>query len=155
MKKRLGIGLAILIALWLGAIVMNQFASPASELGMKDGELSPCPDSPNCVSTYAKDEQHAIAPINFSGTAEEALDAAKNALSSLSGIRILESEGNYIRATATTLVMRYIDDVEVYVDDQSKQIHFRSASRVGYSDLGANRKRMEKFRAAFQQEAGE
>ena len=153
MKKRLGIALAILIALWLGAVVMNQFASPTMELGLKDGKLNQCPESPNCVCTYASDDVHAIAPIEYSGSEESAIAAAEAALSSLRGIKILESEGNYLRATATTLIMRYVDDVEVYVDDEAKQIHFRSASRVGYSDLGANRKRMENFRSAFENES--
>jgi uncharacterized protein (DUF1499 family) len=42
--------------------------------------------------------------------------------------------------------MRFVDDVEFLFDDTNKKIHVRSASRVGYSDMGVNRKRVEELR---------
>ena len=125
------------------------FASRPDGLGVKDGKLAACPSSPNCVSTQATDEQHKIEPIQFDGTSAEALDAIKGALATLPRMKVITQSDNYIHAEATSLIFRFVDDVEFYVDDKAKLIHFRSASRSGQNDLGANRRRMERFRSAF------
>ena len=62
---------------------------------------------------------------------------------------MLEDSGPYIRATFTTFLFRFTDDVEFLFDDEKKLIHMRSASRVGYSDLGTNRRRCEAIRQGF------
>ncbi|MFN3192025.1 MAG: DUF1499 domain-containing protein [Aureliella sp.] len=129
--------------------MMNSNSNPASELGVKGRQLGACPDSPNCVSTQAEDEGHRIDAIAFSGTAEEALSAVRKTLESMPRMKVVSEEGNYLHATATTLIMRYVDDVEFLFDETEGTLHFRSASRIGYSDLGANRKRMETFRQRF------
>jgi uncharacterized protein (DUF1499 family) len=64
-------------------------------------------------------------------------------------MKIITEQDDYSRAEATGLLFRFIDDVEFFVDRNSKVIHFRSAPRIGYSDMGANRKRMERIQAAF------
>lgn len=63
--------------------------------------------------------------------------------------RIVEESENYLRVEFTTAIMRYVDDVEFLIDDSAGVVHFRSASRVGYSDMGANRKRMTAFKEAL------
>lgn len=147
MKKRLGLVLGILLTLWIGAVAMNLGSSPKHQLGLTDGMLADCPDSPNCVSSYATDKEHAIEPFEVEGkSAQEVMDAAKQALSEMPRTAVVTEDGNYIHATATTLLMRYVDDVEVYYDESQGKLHMRSSSRIGYSDLGANRARMEKFR---------
>lgn len=142
----------ILGCLWLGAVVLNQFSKPAAPLGVTDGKLAPCPDSPNCVSTQSTQPDKQMEAISFQGPANEAMARIENTLNQMGSIRVATSEDNYLHATATTALLRYIDDVEFYFDAQEQLIHFRSASRIGYSDLGVNRARMERFCELFEQQ---
>jgi uncharacterized protein (DUF1499 family) len=117
--------------------------------GVVDGRLAPCPKSPNCVSSRSDDKGHYIAPILYDGTLNEAREKLIAVIQSMKRSRIVTVEGTYIHAEFTSAVFRFVDDVEFYLDDSEKAIHMRSASRVGKSDLGVNRKRMEKVRAHF------
>lgn len=120
-----------------------------SHLGMRDGRLAACPKSPNCVSTQAEDDGHRIDPIRYEGTLEEAKQKLLAVIGSMPRARIVSDEGAYIHAEFTSLIFRFVDDVEFLFDDAEKTIHFRSASRLGHSDLGVNRKRMEEIRKRF------
>lgn len=111
--------------------------------------LPPCPKTPNCVSTLATDERHAIAPIAFSGSAEEAMSRLARILESMPRTKIVARDERSIQAVFITRLMRYRDDGMFVIDDEAKVIHFRSASRIGRSDWGVNRKRMEEIRKAF------
>ena len=108
-------------------------------------KLDPCPSSPNCISSQAEasDSQHFMAAIPYPGTADEALAAVAEVLSEASGAVIKERSAELVRAVFTTTFFRFKDDVIFAVDQANKLLHFRSASRVGKSDLGANRKRLE------------
>lgn len=108
--------------------------------------LSPCPSSPNCVSTQAQDEGHAIAPFRYRKSRAEAKEALKEVIRSLPRTKLVEEDESYLRYEFTSLLLRFVDDVEFLFDDETKTVHFRSASRTGYSDLGVNRKRMEEVR---------
>ena len=123
------------------------------QIGLVDGQLAQCPDSPNCVlSQGAQDEQHAIAPISYSGAPLDAKAALERVLAESPRTKIKNSTEYYIHAEFTSAIFRFVDDVEFLIEPASESagvIHVRSASRVGYSDLGANRKRVEKLRAAF------
>jgi uncharacterized protein (DUF1499 family) len=119
------------------------------ELGVRQGRLARCPDSPNCVCTQASDPRHAIEPLAFRGSAAAAIARVKQAIATLPRLTIVEESGDYLRVEAVTFLFRFVDDVEFFVDEAAGVIHFRSSSRLGYSDLGANRRRMERVRAAF------
>lgn len=110
--------------------------------------LAPCPSSPNCVSTLATDS-HAIAPIRYTSTRQEAMQHLLSVLRAIPRTTIIPSGDDSVRAEFRTRVFRFTDDAHFVFDDQSKTIHFRSASRVGYSDLGVNRRRMEGIRKTF------
>ncbi|HSF66524.1 MAG TPA: DUF1499 domain-containing protein [Nitrospiraceae bacterium] len=114
---------------------------------MNPRTLAPCPSSPNCVSTQARDEGHAISPLLYRKPRVEAKEALKEVIRSLSRTKLVEEDESYLHYEFTSLVFRFVDDVEFLFDDEIKTIHFRSASRTGYSDLGVNRKRMEEVRA--------
>ena len=114
---------------------------------MSQRTLSPCPFSPNCVSTHATDEGHAIAPFRYQKPRVEAKEALKAAIAALSRTKLVEEDEVYLHDEFTSLLLRFVDDVEFVFDDDTKTIHFRSASRTGYSDLGVNRQRMEQLRA--------
>lgn len=120
-----------------------------SNLGMKDGLLAACPDSPNCVSSQAKDPAHFIEPIVFQGNGRDELNKIINIIKSIKRTKIIESNGNYVRAEFTSAIFRFVDDVEFHLDEKNNVIHVRSASRVGYSDMGVNRKRIEMIRQKF------
>ncbi|MEO6307886.1 MAG: DUF1499 domain-containing protein [Nitrospiraceae bacterium] len=114
---------------------------------MSSRTLGSCPTSPNCVSTRAQDEGHAIAPIFYRKSRAEAKEALKEVIRSIPRMKLVEEDETYLHYEATSLLFRFVDDVEFLFDDDSKTIHFRSASRTGYGDLGVNRKRMEQVRA--------
>ena len=108
--------------------------------------LAPCPSSPNCVSTQAQDEGHAIAPIRYRKSRAEAKEALKEIVRLLPRTKLVEEDESYLHYEFTSLLLRFVDDVEFVFEDESKTIQFRSASRTGYGDLGVNRNRMEQLR---------
>ncbi|MEQ8313695.1 MAG: DUF1499 domain-containing protein [Gammaproteobacteria bacterium] len=114
---------------------------PPQNIGVQNDRLIPCPDSPNCVSSYETDETHSIDPLNAS------VDEIEQILIGLDEANIVSSEANYLYAEFTTPIMGFVDDVEFLQDRGSGLTHVRSASRLGYSDLGANRDRIERIRA--------
>lgn len=114
---------------------------------MSPRALAPCPGSPNCVSTQAQDERHAIAPFRYRKSRMEAKEALKAAIGTMPRTKLLEEDEAYLHYEFTSLLLRFVDDVEFLFDDETKTIHFRSASRTGYGDLGVNRRRMEEIRA--------
>ena len=114
---------------------------------MSPHTLEPCPSSPNCVSTQAQDLGHAIAPFRYRKSRAEAKEALKELVRSLSRTKLVEEDESYLHYEFTSLLFRFVDDVEFLFDDDTKTIHFRSSSRTGYGDLGVNRKRMEQVRS--------
>ena len=122
---------------------------PAVNLAPPGEALRPCPSTPNCVSTEAGDARHAIPPIPFRGTPQAALAHARQALLQEPRTRIVLEAPGYLRAESRSRLIRFVDDVEVVVDGTARVVRFRSASRVGRSDLGVNRARMERFTSRF------
>jgi uncharacterized protein (DUF1499 family) len=120
-----------------------------ANLGVTDGKLSPCPDSPNCVSSQSTDKKHEIEPLRYEDTLAEARDRLVSVLYSMGRSAVVTVQEDYIHAEFTSWLFRFVDDVEFYFDDDHKTIHLRSASRTGYSDLGVNRNRIERIRTRF------
>ena len=118
---------------------------------MNPRTLGPCPSSPNCVSTQAPDEGHAIVPFRYRKSRAEAKEALKEVIRSLPRTKLVEEDESYLHYEFTRLLLRFVDDVEFLLDDEAKTIHFRSASRTGYGDFGVNRKRMEQVRVFVEQ----
>ena len=108
-----------------------------------------CPNSPNCVNSQALDKKHFIKPIGFIGTSKETKDRLLKILKAWERTKTKVVQENYIRVEFTSLIFRFVDDVEFYfptAENEKMIIHIRSASRIGYSDFGANRKRIEQIR---------
>ncbi|MDY6823782.1 MAG: DUF1499 domain-containing protein [Thermodesulfobacteriota bacterium] len=122
--------------------------TPPANLGVTDGRLSPCPDTPNCVNSQSPGTPHYIAPIAYEGKKNEAYKRLRRVITSMPRAKITKEKPDYLRTEFTSLVMRFVDDVEFYFPE-APVIHVRSASRVGYSDLGVNRKRIETIREQF------
>lgn len=120
-------------------------STPPTGLGAHDGRLAPCPDTPNCVSSQATDAPHAIAPLPLVGNAEASRSRLLEILASEPRVRVVEQQERYIRAEFTSRLLRFVDDVEFLIGE--RHIDVRSASRLGHSDLGVNRQRIERLRS--------
>lgn len=118
------------------------------ELGLINGQLRACPVTPNCVCSEQQVQSAFVEPIAYATTADDAWRSVKQVVVENGGTIVAEQNG-YLRANFVTSLMRYIDDVELRIDETKKVIHIRSASRVGHSDLGANRARVSRLREAF------
>ena len=155
-RRRLLPRIVLLLLIAIGGLYgMSFMASSPEGLGVTNGKLAACPDKPNCVSTQATTESQRMDPVSFEGSADNAAQRIKSAINnSFSRTRLIEEQEDYLRYEFISLIFRFVDDVEFWFDAENKQIHFRSASRVGHSDLGANRGRMSKIIDQFQNEAG-
>ena len=122
-------------------------AAPAD----KPIKVSPCPDSPNCVSSLSTDTAHFIEPFDYAGSLADARQRLINILQNMERVRLTDIEMDYIHAEFRSLVFQFVDDVEFYFPPEKSIIHVKSASRSGYYDFGVNRRRVERLRAAFGQ----
>ncbi|MDZ8241153.1 MAG: DUF1499 domain-containing protein [Nostoc sp. ChiQUE01a] len=120
-----------------------------NNLGVSNGKLAPCPNSPNCVSSQSADVLHQIAPLTFTSTPEEAITNLKQIIESFPRTKIITESQDYLYAEFKSALLGFVDDVEFYLDRNANVIQIRSASRLGQSDLGVNRKRIETIRAKF------
>jgi len=133
----------------LSLTMLNWFSSRPDNLGVVDGRLGNCPDTPNCVCTQASDPGHRMEPFRFDGSPEEAMNRLKTVVAALPRSTIVTADERYLHVEVSSLIFRFVDDVEFLVDPATKTIQFRSASRTGRSDLGVNRQRMEDIRRTF------
>lgn len=117
-----------------------------TNLGANGGMLAPCPESPNCVNDRAADDTHKIAPLTYSGARADAMAKLATIVEATPRARIVSRTDDYLNAEFTSLLWRFVDDVEFLFDPDGRTIHVRSASRVGYGDMGVNRKRIEDVR---------
>jgi uncharacterized protein (DUF1499 family) len=133
-------------------LVMSLFACagtrPAS-LGIKDGRLTACPSTPNCVSSDAADASHAIAAFTLSAPPEQAWRALRAALESLPRVKIITATGDYAHAECSSAFFGFVDDLELHLRPAQNSIAVRSAARLGHSDFGVNRRRVEMLRIAL------
>ncbi|MCB1669705.1 MAG: DUF1499 domain-containing protein [Gammaproteobacteria bacterium] len=132
MKKRITLAWLPLLSACAG--------EPPQNIGNLDGRLADCPDSPNCVCSFESRESHYVAPLDAS------LAQVQQVLLALPEARIVSQQGNYLYAEFTSRLMGFVDDVEFLYDPDAGVTHVRSASRLGYSDLGVNRSRIESIR---------
>jgi uncharacterized protein (DUF1499 family) len=141
--------LIVLGILFVLLVVWARSAGRPGTLGLRDGQLAPCPDTPNCVSTGAEDPSQQMEAIAFTGTPEEARSRLLAVVRSMPRTRVITEGEDYLHVEFRTPVIGFIDDVEFLIDGDDGRIHFRSASRLGQSDFGVNRKRMEEVTRRF------
>jgi uncharacterized protein (DUF1499 family) len=111
--------------------------------------LAPCPRSPNCVSSLASDDAHRVAPLVLRAPADRAWAEVRRAVEALPRTRIVDERPGTLRAECTSRWLRFVDDLELALAADGARIDVRSASRVGHSDLGVNRARVESLRASL------
>lgn len=141
------IGIIVIIGVILVGLSIASRKQP--ELGLLNGQLRPCPVTPNCVCSEQQVEGAHVGALGYTTTADEAWRKIKQAIVETGGVVATDQNG-YLHAIYETPLMRYVDDVELRLDANQQVIHIRSASRVGQSDLGTNRKRVVRIRAAFE-----
>ena len=157
------LGLFFLLILLLAVMVVGAgqlgllAGSVPKQLGVVEGRLRPPSDNPNSVSSQAglypghpQQAYAAIEPLKFSGDGEAAMAKLAGILHSNKGTVVITRKADYIYAQCSTPLLKFTDDVEFWLDKSAGVIHFRSASRLGRKDFGANRARMESIRAQFQ-----
>jgi uncharacterized protein (DUF1499 family) len=149
LRLAIGVGAIAVIGTAILAVLARVVKAPTN-LGVSNGKLAPCPNSPNCVSTQSQDLRHQIDTIPFTTSAAEARAALLQIIRSMERTEIIVDDPTYIRAEFRTKGIGYVDDVELYLDQEAGVIHFRSSARLPYWDWGFNRKRMEQIRAAFE-----
>lgn len=116
-----------------------------NNLGVQNGRLQSCPNTPNCVSSEATDSEHQIADLKYLG--DDTIATIKAIVLAQPGAAVISETGDYLYAEFTSKLMGFVDDVEFYVDRNAQTVKVRSASRLGQSDLGVNRKRIETIRS--------
>jgi uncharacterized protein (DUF1499 family) len=132
------VGALVIVVLSLGVIKNNK---TPNGLGVNNGKLAEISKKPNNVSSQTNEKEKYVEPLNFIDDLAKSKAKIINILNEYPGAKIIKNENNYIYAVFTTGTMKYKDDVEFYFDENSNVIHYRSSSRIGYSDMGLNRKR--------------
>ncbi|PKM67955.1 MAG: DUF1499 domain-containing protein [Firmicutes bacterium HGW-Firmicutes-2] len=142
-KDKIKMWIAIVVVVLVSGVFISMFAAnkKAPKLGVVEGKLTDIPQSPNAVSSQTTDEDKKVEPFPYKESLQLTKDGIKLAIKAYGNAEIVEEKADYLRLVFTTGMMRYNDDVEFYFDDQNKVVHFRSASRMGYSDMGLNKER--------------
>ncbi|MBG1242886.1 DUF1499 domain-containing protein [Nostoc sp. NZL] len=143
------ITLAILLTLISSFILPGATWAASSSLGVDNGYLTACPASDNCVVSQNADAKHAIDPITYHLDQNTAREILLKVLGVVPRTEIVEQTPNYIHALSKSRIFKFVDDLEFYFPPNESVIHLRSASRVGESDLGVNRRRVEQIRLAL------
>ncbi len=146
----LNIALALVVVQAVSFILNVVFSKRPEEVGT-GADLAPCPQSPNCITSYAPPTHpHHVHPLSYTDDRAAAQARLLKVLKRQPRLTIIVEEVGYIYAEAHTPVFRFVDDIEFVFDDTEKVIHLRSASRLGRGDLGmTNRTRVEIVRVAF------
>ena len=144
--------LAVFAAVAVGSWVVVQFMgrNPPPGLGPTEEGLAECPDTPNCVCSDCE-QSDKLPPLEFFSEPAAAKAAVKSALAKMK-IEVVAEQDNYLHAVAVTPIMRYRDDLEFLIQPEEKKIQFRSASRLGKSDVGKNRARLKEIFTLLEKE---
>lgn len=148
MKIILSIILIILCIIVLFLAGLSLVSRKAHPLGISNGQLTPCQQTPNCVCSEYNNGPAYISPLEYSIAHADAWHSIKQSVKNTGG-EVLAEESHYIHATYVTPLLRFTDDLELRLDEDHHLIHVRSTSRVGHSDLGTNRRRVEMLRKHF------
>lgn len=141
--------IAIVFGMVLSVFMIGCSGTRPTNIGINNGSLSPCPSKPNCITSQAADEEHFSESFQYSVDKSVALNILKKIILSQPRTKIVSETDNYLYAEYTTACFRFVDDVEFYFPENEQVVHFRSASRLGHSDLGVNKKRIESIRLLF------
>lgn len=142
--------IGVLLAANFGRIYYQNVQVPT--LGVNNGKLAPISSKPNNVSSQTDIPEKQVAPLAFKASTQATIAAIKAAVNQYGGAKLEQESDDYLYFVFTTSLMKYHDDVEFWLDVEQQQVHFRSASRAGLSDMGLNRKRYEAIAELYQQQ---
>jgi uncharacterized protein (DUF1499 family) len=152
--------LIIVVSLAVLVVAAGQLSwlqgTPPAELGVRDGRLQPPSANQNSVSSQAalypdhpQRSYAAIAPLDLRGDGPATLARIKAVVTGMAGAKVVRNDADYLYVQFTSSMLKFVDDTEFWFDPVNKVVQVRSASRLGRSDLGVNRKRIETIRAAL------
>ena len=143
----LAIGLPVVMT--AGLMIWARMAQRPANLGPTNNQLAPCPETPNCVATQSALPTQLMPPLVYTDSLADAKARLLQVVQAAPRVTEIANQDNYLAFVFRSRLIGFPDDVEFYFDDTAKLIHFRSASRLGRSDLGVNRARMEAISEAF------
>lgn len=117
-----------------------------SDLGVSDAGLAPCSSSPNCVSSDASDAAHRVEAFSLVAPPDVAWRVLREAVAALPRTTVVDENESYLRAECASALFGFVDDLELHLRASDDLVAVRSASRLGYSDMGVNRRRVERLR---------
>jgi uncharacterized protein (DUF1499 family) len=147
MSRRKTLSSVTLVVALAVAVGLPVLSCSAPELGLVNGQLKACPNSPNCVNSQDPDPDRRVDPLPLPAGEADPMKRLAEILAEQPRVEILEARDDYLHAIFISRFMRFPDDVEFLLDRDARVFHVRSASRVGYSDMGANATRVERLRA--------
>lgn len=151
MQKFLIVLTAIVVIGLVARVAIGYFSAGLIATGLvktdaSDAALSGCDDLQNCTASTATGKRNRIDPLEYDVPASEVIEKFSALIKSQPGTNIIVQDANYLHATFKTALLGYTDDLELLLDQNTGVLNIRSASRIGKSDLGANRKRIESLR---------
>lgn len=143
--------LCFIISAWMMSALSlcSCVGSSADNVGLINSELAPCPTSPNCVVSTSRDSGHKIAPLRLNPSVTDAWPVVVNIVERLPRTMIVHMTSDYLHAECRSALFGFVDDLELHYHPTEGMIAVRSAARLGYSDFGVNRKRVERLRSAL------
>ncbi len=124
--------------------------NPPTNFGIQDTKLRDCPSTPNCVNSQNDDATHHIDPITYNIDRQKAKELLSKVLTVVPNTTIIEEKDNYIRTESASKIFGFVDDGEFYFPADKQVIEVRYSARLGESDLGVNRRRVEQIRLALE-----
>ncbi len=141
------------LALWLATVALSAcHGGRPSGLGLSGAHLAPCPTSPNCVSSEEGEGARRVMPLVLAVPPDQGWPAVAKAVAELQGARVVEQSDTYLHAECRSRLFGFVDDLELHLQPNQGVVAVRSASRVGYWDFGANRRRVKGLRSRLERE---
>jgi uncharacterized protein (DUF1499 family) len=147
MKKMLKVSIGPLMLI---TILYGCSGNPTEHNNSGSSGFLDCPDTPNCVSSLAKNPKHQVEPFKLKKDSKTSWDVVRKTVGLLSRTNIVSADKSNIHAECRSIIFRFVDDLALHLSPSNGIIHIRSASRTGYSDLGVNRRRVENLRKKLQ-----
>ncbi len=135
-----------------GIILMTIFLISCSgerpkDIGIFDGKFSPCPKSPNCISSDATDSKHKTSPFKLNSIHADSWKAIYKAVDDLPNTKIVTFNDKYLHAECSSAFFGFVDDLQLHLRNNKKSVAVKSAARLGHSDFGVNQKRVDQLRS--------
>lgn len=148
MKKMLKVSI---VPLMFATILWGCSGKPAERQNSESSDFLDCQDTPNCVSSLAKNPKHRVEPFKLNKDPKISWSIVKKTVALLPRTKVVLADNSDIHAECRSMIFRFVDDLTLHLTPSNGIIHIRSASRIGYSDLGVNRRRVENLRKKLQQ----